>query len=278
MADTASDLRRVAGLVFDQAARRWYAALGLEAVSAVLSAVIAVALAGQAETVSAGIAVLLLLVAYALRLSAEGRHDIATTMNRQAALSNGLGWRISKAQLDEWRRRAGRRTLEEAEERPLDAGYYSSTEPPGPRRMAEITLETAFYTRGLWLSMRGILVAALIGAGVLAAIAAWVSLAVPVAAGTSPVVAQVVVTGVLVVVSLDTLGWVLRLGRQETSVADVIRGLDRVIEASPVSEADVLRLVSEYDCETAGSMPLLKAFIDWRHDDIAYHWERRTRE
>ena len=278
MADPASDLRRVAGLVFDQAATRWYVALALEALSAVLSAIVAFTLSGHVETLGTGIAVVLLLVAYGLRLSAESRHEIAQTMNRQAALSGGLGWKTEKTQADEWRLRAGTSTAKEAETRPLDPGYYSTTEPVGAKRMAEMTLESAFYTRQHWLAMRGILLVLLVVALAATLFVGWVSLAVPIRADAAPAVAQVIVTVVLVAVSLDVLGWVLRLGRQESSLKDIIRGLDHVLAQPTVSESDVLRLVAEYDCETANTMPLLKQFLDWKHADIEYLWKRRQAE
>lgn len=138
-----------------------------------------------------------------------------------------------------------------------------------------MTQESAFYTWNLWQSLRDILVGALVVVAAIAAIVAYLTLALPATAAVSSVVAQVIVSVVLVAVVLDLLGWVLRLNRQASALKDILDGLDLVLEPSIVDEISVLRLVAEYNCETAGSVPLPKRFLDWRHDDIADLWNRR---
>jgi hypothetical protein len=270
-----ANLAHVAGLLFDSAATWWYRALGIEAGAAVLGGVIAwIAPTGQDAAMSTLVVVALLAAAYAMRLVAEGRQDTAQTMRRQAAFSEGLGWRIAPAQAEEWRRRAGNKLLRRADASPRDDDYYATAAEAGPKRLAEMTRESAFYTRHLWLSMRTILIVALGVVAIAVGATGYLALALPAPAGVAGVIAQVVATVVLLAIALDILGWVLRLGRQAHEIHQVEDGLDRAIEHAEPVLSDVVRLVAEYDCELVNSIPIHSTFFRWKHDDIRELWER----
>jgi hypothetical protein len=272
-----ADMGQLAGLLFDRAAALWYRALRIEVLVVLASAVVAFANpTGQAALlVSLGI-VALVVVAYAVRLMAEDKHDTAQTMRRQAALSNGLGWPIEPAQLEEWRRKAGASLVRRAAAEPRPDDYYSSTSEPGARRMAEITLESAFYTRHVDLAARQILIVAVIVVSVVLFVVAYLALSDPGAAAFDAVVAQVTATAVLVFIVLDVVGWILRLTRQNATILQVERDLDRLLARADIEKTDVLRLVSEYDCEMVNSVPVPLDFFRRRHDDIRELWEHRS--
>lgn len=277
MGETRPDLGRLSGLLFDRAAVLWYRALLLEVVVAVLSAALAfLNVTGQAALLATLGIVVLLAVAYTTRLVAEDKDNTAQTMRRQAALTNGLGWSIEAAQLEEWRRKAGTSLLRRAAAEPRPGDYYASGEPPGPRRMAETTLESAFYTRHVDLTIRTYLG---IGVAVVSAVllvVVYLALAEPRLAAFDAVVAQVAATAILIAIALDVVGWILRLSRQASAILQIERDLDRLLAKPDIAEADVLRLVAEYDCELVNSIPAPPGFFQRKHDEIHELWEHRN--
>lgn len=88
--------------------------------------------------------------------------------------------------------------------------------------------------------------------------------------------ARVTATAVLVFIVLDVVGWILRLTRQNATILQIERDLDRLLAASDIEKTDVLRLVSEYDCEIVNSVPVPLGFFQRRHDDIRELWEHRN--
>ena len=268
---------QLAGLLFDRAATLWYRALGLEVLVVLVSVIVAfVAPTGQDALLVSLAIVALVVVAYGVRLVAEDKHDTAQTMRRQAALSNGLGWPIEPAQLEEWRQKAGVPLVRRAAAEPRPDDYYSSTSEPGARRMAEITLESAFYTRHVDLAARQILIVAVIIVGVVLAVVTYLALTEPSVVAVDAVVAQVTATAVLVFIVLDVVGWILRLTRQNATILQIERDLDRLLAATDIERTDVLRLVSEYDCEMVNSVPVPLGFFRWKHDEIQELWKHRN--
>jgi uncharacterized membrane protein YqjE len=278
MADTpASRLGALSGLLFDRAATLWYRALGLEVLSSVLAAIVAfTAVTGDLALYGTLGVVALLALAYGARLYAEDVHETAQTIRRQAALSDGLGWKIEPIQLQEWRRKAGVKLLKRIADEPRSDDYYATDESTGPRRMAEMTRESAFYTRHLDLTMRGWLTVALGVVAIVVIILMYLVLATPRAAALGSLVAQVVTTVVLIAIGLDAVGWWLRLSRQASAIREIERGLDRLLAKPESEEADVLRLVAEYDCELANSIPIHSWVFNRRHDEIQELWNERT--
>lgn len=277
--DEARQLGRLAGLFFDRAAAGWYAALGIEALSGLISAALALLDPTGGWAVFGTLVVVLLLVgAYAKRLLADDSHDTAQTMRRQAALTEGLGWRIERVQLEEWRRKAGVRLLRRVAAEPRAADYYTSDHGLGPRRMAEMTLESAFYTRHLWLAIRSMLIIGLVLAGLVVTLVVYLALSDPQSAALDAVVAHVVATLVPIAIALDVIGWLLRLTRKSSAIRDVEAGLDRVLASGNIDTTAVLRLVVEYDCELVDSIPIHSRIFAWKHDEIRELWEHRARD
>jgi hypothetical protein len=220
--------------------------------------------------------IVLLAIAYGTRLFAEDIHETAQTIRRQAALSRGFGWQIEPMQLEEWRRKAGTRFLKRVAAEPQAEDYYATKEATGPRRMAEMTRESAFYTRHLYLAIRWWLSVALLAIVVVVLLVMYLVLATPAAAGLGGIVAQVVATVVLIAIALDAVGWWLRLTRQASAIQAIEADLDRLLAKEVVGETDVLRLVSEYDCELANSLPIHPWIFERKHDEIRDLWEHRN--
>lgn len=271
-------LGRLAGLMFDGAARLWYRALWLEAAAAVVGLGVAMAApTGLAGLVLAVSLLALVAAAYAVRLFAEDRHETAQTMRRQAALSEGLGWRIEPTQLAGWRRKAGVALLRRVDDEPRDPAYYATRQPRGPRRMAEMTLESCFYTYHVVIVIRQLLFVALLVAGLVVAVTGYLALSLGQSDELDAAVAQVAAAIVSLLITLDVVGWILRLGRQLEVLREVQAGLDRTLEAVEPDLRDVLRVVSEYDCGLVTSIPVHGRLWAWKHDDIAALWRERVK-
>jgi len=264
----------LANLLFDRAASLWYRSLAIEVVAAVAAGVLAfVNLTDVAAVVASLALVALLLVAYAMRLLSQDKDETAQTMRRQAALSEGLGWPIEPTQAEEWRRKVGADIRQKASSKPRADDYYTSAESASPRRMAEMTRESSFYTRHLWIAVRNWLVVGFVAVGGLLAAVVIAALLDSSEPGADLVVAQVVSTAALLAITVDALGWSVRLTRKSNAVKEVERGLDRVLAQSDISETDVLRLLSEYDCELATSFPIHPWIFRRKHDEIRELWE-----
>jgi len=142
--------------------------------------------------------------------------------------------------------------------------------------MAGMTRESAFYTRHLDLVMRDGLTIAIGIVAVVVAVIVYLVLATPKAAVHAGVVAQIVATVVLIAIALDAIGWWLRLNRQASAIREIERGLDRLLAKDEIDTTDVLRLVAEYDCELANSIPIHPSIFNWKHDEIRGLWNDRT--
>ena len=280
MADVAARrLGSLTGLLFDRAATFWYRALALEVASSIVSGIVAFSgVTGDVALSSTLLVVVLLAVAYGTRLYAEDIHETAQTIRRQAALSEGLGWKIEPILLQEWQRKAGTKLLKRTATEPRADDYYETGQAPGARRMAEMTRESAFYTRHLDLVMRNGLTIAIGAVVIVVLVVMYLVLATPRAAALGGVVAQIVATVVLIAIGLDAIGWWLRLNRQASAIREIEAGLDRVQEMDNIETTDVLRLVSEYDCELANSIPIHPRIFTWKHDEIRSLWEHRAEE
>jgi hypothetical protein len=166
-----SELNQLSRILFDDAARNWYASAGIEVAAGIFGAGLSIAAVSEDWALLGALAGLILFGwAYFLRLRFEDKYDRAETVRRQSALTEAMGWPVERVQASEWRRRAGRKTAEQYKIRPRETDYYSTPEPTGPRRLAEMTVESAFWTRHLYGKLRiivwGIFIGALIVSGV----------------------------------------------------------------------------------------------------------------
>lgn len=242
-------------------------------------AVVVVTALDAGEVVSGMIAVLATLIvvaAYVMRLVFEDKYDTAETMRRQSVLSEGLSWPVSAWQRSNWEAKAGKKILSRLSNEPRAHDYYGSTSQPGPRRLAEMTLESAFYTRHQYRKLRD-LAWAFVGisaVGVLIVLLASANQTLPDEWGL--LLARAIFLAIPVWLAADFLGWALRLQRLVGEIDGIENGLDRQLALEPPSDTEVMRLVSEYNCRVVAGMPIPS--LVWRrwHDEIALLWQRRA--
>ena len=273
---TAGNLGRISNLLFDRAANLWYRALAIQVLAVAASAVVAgLSLTGTADSVAALGLLMVVAAAYATRLVAEEKQETAETMRRQAALSEGLDWPIEPTQLSEWRRKAGTKILRRADADPRANDYYGTAASPGPRRLAEMTLESEFYTRHLILGIRTVLIIGIVIVAALALLVMYVTLSIPQAAAIGGIVGKIVASAILISIAVDVLGWIWRLGRRAGALLEIEASLDRALAKVALTPEEVLRIVAQYDCEVTASMPIHPHYFAWKHDEIRDLWERR---
>lgn len=271
-----SELNQLSRILFDNAAGNWYAAAGIEVSAGILGAILSVTGAsGDWALLGAIIGLALFGWAYYLRLRFEEKYDLAETMRRQSVLTEALGWPVERVQASEWRRRAGRKVGEQFKVRPRQEDYYASPQPAGPARLAEMTLESAFWTRHLYGKLRIIVWAIFVGALVVSGIV----ISAP-AFGVAPqAVAVRIATAVYlllpVLLTIDLLGWAIRLGRLISTIRDVEADLERLKNSNALDTQQVLRLVAEYNCQVVNGFPIHPWIYRRWHDEIHELWTRR---
>jgi hypothetical protein len=271
-----SELNQLSRILFDNAASNWYVAAGIEILTGILGAILSIAGAsGDWALLGAIIGLTLFGWAYYLRLRFEDKYDLAETMRRQSVLTEALGWPVARVQASEWRRRAGRKVAEQFKHRPRDQSYYAPPEPTGPSRLAEMTLESAFWTRHLYGRLRIIVWAIFVGALIVSGIV----ISAPAFGVTPQAVAVRIATAVYlllpVLLTIDLLGWAMRLGRLISSIRDVEADLERLKNSDGFDTQQVLRLVSEYICQVINGFPIHPWIYRRWHDEIHELWARR---
>jgi hypothetical protein len=271
------DLGQLSRLLFDAAADKWYLALILEVVVSVAGT--ALNLAGLPDAVAfLGAIVLfaLLCVAYGLRLWCESQYDAAEAMRRKSVLAKGLGWTVSKLELDAYRLRAGRQRQERVILNPLPADYYATQADVGPRRLAEMISESAYYTRRLYCNLRWwawvLFVAAIVV--IVVVLSTLQSSIVP--DDTRAFIAKALYSLMPLVITANLLGLALRLGRLITAIYRVEEDLERVLERMDIDQFIVMHLIDEYNCQVAGGIPVHNRLFDVWYDDIKQGWEQRA--
>ncbi len=215
------------------------------------------------------------MAAHALRLWFDDQYDAAETMRRQAALTEGLDWPLDPLQASEWRQKAGKRIRDRLKVRPRDPDYYASRAPTGARRLAEMTIESAFYTRHLYAKLRQWIWALLVGALLIAGLVVSLALTRRVPDNVDAIVARVLYAVIPVVVSVNLLGWALRLTRSIGAIRQVEADLERLLGSPDLNEQRVMRLVAEYDCQLVGGFPIHNRLFNRWQGEIQELWQQR---
>lgn len=270
------ELSQLARLLFDAAANKWYSSIGIEVFAGLLAAVLAIlSIPDDWRFFGAVLGAGLLVMAYSLRLQFDDQYDTAETMRRQALFSEALGWPVSRLQMSEWRQKAGSKLRKELLTTPRPEQYYSTKREIGPQRLAEMTLESAFYTRHLYLSLSSIVWWITGAALVMAFIVISIALTNAIPTSVDLIIAQFIYALIPILLTIDLVGWGLRLRRVRNQIREVEEGLDLSIEQPSVDLTQVLRLVSEYNCQVVGGLPIHRWFYNRWHDEIEELWQLR---
>jgi hypothetical protein len=268
------ELSKAARSLFNSAARKWYGAAALEVAAGVFAAVFGLFDLGPSYAVwGALLAMVLLVWAYGLRLQFDRTYDLAETMRRQSVLSEALDWPVNARQLSEWRRSIGKKVRQQVQATRRDPDYYDTKQAVGSARLAEMTFEAAFYTRQLYLKLRFCLIVLLTVACLLVGLVVFTALTdvVPKTAGV--LVATFLLSAAPIVLTLDLLGWVLRLSRLIEAICDIEDSLRDLITRGQLDQTEVLRLVSEYNCQVIDGFPIHSWLFNRWHNEVKELWD-----
>lgn len=274
--DLGAELSQLTRLLFDAAANKWYLAAGLEVGAGLLAGVLAFFdLPGTGALIGAAVGAVLLICAYILHLFYEDQQDAAETMRMRAAFVEGLGEAFSPTQVSKWRDKVGRHMRQQAKNNPREADYYVTQEAPSPKRMAEMTVESAFWTRTLYGKLRRLVWWGCGVSGAIFVLVTLVTLTHLFPASIEQAIARFLYALIPVVISANFLGWGLKLGRLIGNLEKIEEDLDTVKDSPTLNESQVLRLVAEYNRQTANGFPIHNRLFQHWHDEIAELWKSR---
>lgn len=264
-------LNTLAGILFTQAGKKWYAAAAIEIVVGIVSALVLLFdLSPTAGWVVALAGFLAYVLAYYLRILSETQHSQAETMRRQSVLSEALGWELSQAQLSEWRQRAGKKAVADLDVVKRPADYYATKSTDPSERLSHMTSESAFYTRYLYRTMSALLWK-VAGAALLITL---IALTGAFLVGDRAVDVSTLVLAVLtILISADIVGWAFRLQGMQHDVYEIECDFERLGKSGDRKLEYVMRLVGEYNCVVVMGIPIHSWWFNRHHDDINKEWQ-----
>ena len=223
------ELNQLSRLIFGKAACFWYTAVLIEFVAGIIG--VAATATHPLPTFELLLAIVgfgLLATAYYLKISFRGLYDIAETMRRQSVLTEALGWPIGKTQFSEWRLRAGPRILRKFEVETRDPDYYQSKAAPDPQRLLEMTIESAFYTRHLYVKARRVVWIAFAMVAIALVLVVSLSAVPALPQGSAYWMVYPVFLLLPVLLTMDLLSWGIELNGLVESLCRIEEWLERV--------------------------------------------------
>lgn len=270
------ELNQLSRLLFDKAAGKWYWGIFFEILAGVLGVIIGVLnLAGDIRLLLTISGALFLGLRYFLKLWFENIYDRAETMRRQSISSESLDWPIGQTQFSEWRLKAGKKILDKFKLKPRDVDYYATQQPAGPKRLLETTWESAFWTRNLYTKISQLLWI-LFGLSVTGFILIISIACMKVIPGDFRfAVVYILYLFFPLFLAIDFFGWAFRLNKLSTEIKNIENGLETLSKTTDVTEAKVMRLVSEYNCQVIQGFPIHNYLFGLWHDEIQELWNKR---
>ncbi len=270
------ELNQLSRLMFDRAAILWASSLGLEALAGILGIVVGlIALSPDLKALTAIVVAGIVAVAYSMRIRFADDYDDAETMRRQSVLAEALGWPITATEFSHWRQKAGRRILDSFKIKPRDVDYYASQQQEGPKRLLEMTIESAFFTRHVYAKAKTFLWISCVSIAATFILILSITPFESISSTTRLEVIYILYLALPLLISLDLLGWALRLGRLVQSLKHIEQDLERFEAEENPSLERVMRLVSEYNCQVVAGFPVLNFIFRYWHDEIRDLWNRR---
>lgn len=269
----------MARLLFDSAANNWYLGIFLQIVAGVVGVVAGLLVLNDSlKFLFAFFGFVILACAVFLRLTSEGQYSRAETMRRQAAFTEGLDWSVSDTMMSEWRLRAGEAITNKVDSNPRSADYYASKKTIGPRRLLEMTIESAFYTRHLYTFLSQWLWVLLGGSIVLSFVVLSLLPAKIVSEELSLQIAYTIFLVLPILLTIDLLGATIKLGGLKSSILEVEEDMEQLSQGEKDDPEQVLRLVSEYNCHVACGMPIQAFVFKFCRNKIAKLWIKRKKK
>jgi len=273
------ELEGLAKLLFDRSVLLRYSALGIEVAAGLLAAV--VSFVHPQVTVTYFFAVIgfvMLAIAYALKIFFSKTYDVAETMRRQAVFVNGLGWDIDGILFSEWRRIAGDTLVTKNNTSPLEDDYYATKEDVGDLKLLEMIQESAFWTRHLYKSIAFYMwIIVIFALSLVVAVFVFTS-SVVVSPDSSQNIVYVLFLLMPILLTVDVLNWALKLGSVGSAIQSIEENLERLKERNDYETQDLLRLVSEYNCQLVQGFPIPNWFFSMKHNHIQKLWNHHVGE
>jgi len=263
-------------LLFDKSANYYYLGIIIEILVGIISIIFSINTPKDKILLLVMILnVLFLLISYFLKIKSEEFYDIAETIRRQTVFSESLDWNISKLLISNWQSKAGTKLVKKYKESELDPDYYSSIRKIGEGRLAEITLESAFYTRHLYIRHKKILV--LFSIILLIAIIIILSIS-PLIFIPGPmyiIILKVIYMIIPIYLGINIINWCLRLSRLISEMYSLEVELETIYKSDELNLENVLRLVSEYNCLVVSGIPVHKIMFNLFYREISDLWDER---
>ncbi len=271
-----AELNQLSRILFNKAAWHWQWYLITQVCAGFIGIASSLAQPSlEASIVTAVITVIVLFVSFYFRFRFDGIYDAAETMRRQSVLSEGLNWPISRAQFNEWKSMAGIRVLAAFSVQQRAPDYYETQRTFGPKRLAEMTFESAYWTKSLYRKLWFYL-------GIVICFAALVFVIVlsasPFIHSTAPVGLYIVYAVYLLIpilLSIDFVGLMFRISRNIKSLIDIERSLEALSNEENPKIEEVMRLVSEYNCVVVCGIPIPDWVFKLHHGEIQQIWDKR---
>lgn len=270
-----ASLNQIARLMFDAAAHKWYGALLLEIIASTISVGLSLTQLPEAyAVVGALLSVVLLIWAYICRLLFDAQYDVAEAMRRQSVLCEALGWSVSAVQRSRWMQIAGDPIRVKLKQTPREDDYYATTESVGVRRLLDMTAESAFYTRHLYLFLKSWIWATFVGVSLILTLALIIAATKTIPDNMAVAISRVALGLIPLVLGVNLLGWAMRLGRLSEEICQIEKDLEDLSNKQSPELDLVLARVAEYNCQVVQGLPILNMlFKRWR-PEIASLWEQ----
>ena len=269
-----SELGALSKILFDKAVCSWYLAIGIEVVAGGLA--VAANIANGSDTTGTIFAILgflLLVLAYYLKEKFYTQYDNAEAMRRESVLNLSMSWPISRTKMSEWRRCCGKEIA--LNDTSLEDDYYETKEPPSPNKLLQMTQESAFWTRHLYNYLKNyVLVGFILSLFILFSIITFAASGIT-QSNVSLKIVYVVYLILPIVLSVDMLGWFLRLNRLAKNILSVENDLESLEKELTINEQKVLVLVAEYNSQVISGFPVPSWFFKKYHDLISKLWKKR---
>lgn len=269
------ELGQLARFLFDSAANKFYASVGVEFLAGLVGVIASLINFNDQDKLRIAIfGFILFITSYILRLKFDNEYDRAETMRRQSVLSEGLNWDISRVQFSEWKQKAGKKIIERLKKERRADDYYETKEKFGPRRLLEMTKESAFYTRCLFGKLYGILGLFLIISFLLLFFIFSIIFPVQlIPTSTETIITYAIYLILPLMLSSDILSWFIKLGRIKSEIFKIEEAIERLDRQKFIKEPEIMRLVSEYNCQHIGALPIPNLLFCLWHNEIKELWE-----
>jgi ABC-type multidrug transport system fused ATPase/permease subunit len=268
-----AELNQLSRILFDRATDLWQRSIILELVVGIIGVAVSIAQPSlNWSTVGAIIVVVILCFGYYFRYKFEEEYDIAETMRRQSVLSEALNWPISRAQFNEWKSRAGKKILKKFSLKQRASNYYGSTQDFGPKKLAEMTFESVFWTKNLYRKIKFYVLSLLIAIVAIFILLISLSIIPYTAQDLRVYLVYTIYLLIPVLLTIDFLGLVLKSHRSIHSLNEIEKSLEKISQEDLPKIEEVMRLVSEYNCVVSTGIPIPNWLFKLHHNEIARFW------